>query len=109
MHIFMKHAGIFLVPTKLNVLHTDERHIVYDPVTGIYLCSSCMPILAENYAMGFLEAMKGYAEHGYLFNNRWMDNTQEYQAYMLGMKDAAKICEMHIRNGGIIAIEDENE
>ncbi len=104
--LFFLDPPVFNVPTRLCILHQEDMHLVYDPVSGYPLEKAILKHLAEEYAEGFLDAMKAYGTLGCLSLDRWADDTDEYAAYALGVAMAVRICEYHVSRGGIFAIEE---
>ncbi len=95
---------VFKVPIRLNILERELEFVVYDPVTSAHLISAVNKAFAEEYALGFLAALKSYADHGCLSIDRWADDTDQYFSYLLGIQQAQELCEQHIRNGGVFEL-----
>ena len=94
--------NVWKVPTRLNILHDGDNHIVYDPITGIEIQRTCIQSHAENFAAGFLNSLKFYATEECEF--REPDGTDEYEAYLDGMHIGNELCTKHSENGGTFAI-----
>jgi hypothetical protein len=96
--------NVWNVPTKLNIFHQNDEHIIYDPITNIELQRTCICSHAENWAEGFLASMRYFVrgEH----SNRGSDGTDDYEAYLAGQHAGNELCTLHQQNGGTFDIRE---